>query len=234
MTQQVDGAIRRGPGVRAGLTRAVVVAAARRIADDEGLDALTLRRLARETGVTPNTIYSHVADKSALLDLLMDDVAGEVEAPDPASGDWRESLRALFVSTRRTVAASPQLAPLFLARAARGPNAIYLGEVTLALLARGGVEGPAAVRALRALLIFSFGYAAFEAARVQEADPRARAHRGAQAFAADDSPPRIRTVAAELAGAPGDAGFDEGLDALIVGLTSAASGIRAAPGPKGA
>src|SRR4029079_11459259 len=126
--------------IRAGLTRAAVVAAARRIADLEGLDALTLRRLAREMGVAPNAIYSHVVDKSMLLDLLMDDVAGEVEVPDPGADDWQAGLRALFASTRRTVAAAPELAPLFLARAARGPNAIRLGEVTLALLARGGVE----------------------------------------------------------------------------------------------
>jgi AcrR family transcriptional regulator len=205
----------RGPGVRAGLTQAAVVAAARRIVDRHGLDALTMRRLAAELGVTPNTLYSHVAGKSALLDLLMDDVAGEVE--------WRDGLRALFASTRRTVAAAPELAPLFLSRPTRGPNALRLGEVTLQLLARGGVEGPAAVRALRALLVYSFGYATFAAARAEDPDPRARARRAERAFAADDSLPRTTALASELARAPGEAGFEEGLEALITGIT---------PGPR--
>jgi TetR/AcrR family transcriptional regulator, tetracycline repressor protein len=215
-----DSADARGPGVRAGLTQAAVVTAARRIVDRQGLDALTMRRLAAEVGVTPNTLYSHVAGKSALLELVMDDVAGEVEAPDPETVEWRDGLRALFASTRRTVAASPELAPLFLSRPTRGPNAVRLGEVTLRLLARGGVDGPAAVRALRALLVFSFGYATFAAARAEDPDQRARARRAERAFAADDSLPRTTALASELARAPGEAGFEEGLEALIAGVTT--------------
>jgi TetR/AcrR family tetracycline transcriptional repressor len=210
----------RGPGVRAGLTRAAVVATARRMVDQHGLAALTMRRLATDLGVTPNTLYSHVADKSALLDLLMDDVAGEVHAPAVEAAEWREGLRALFASTRRTVAAAPELAPLFLSRAPRGPNVLRLGELTLQLLARGGVEGPAAVRALRALLIYSLGYAAFAATRAADPDPGARSRRAERAFAADDSLPLTTAVARELARAPAEAGFEEGLDALIAGITA--------------
>jgi TetR/AcrR family transcriptional regulator, tetracycline repressor protein len=197
-----------------------VVAAARRIVDRHGLDALSMRRLAAELDVTPNTLYSHVADKQALLDLLMDDVAGDVEAPDPETLEWRDGLRALFASTRRTVAAAPELAPLFLSRPSRGPNALRLGEVTLELLARGGIEGPAAVPALRALLVYSFGYATFASAQSEDPDPRGRTRRAERAFVADDSLPRITALASELARAPSDAGFEEGLEALIAGITA--------------
>lgn len=210
----------RGPGVRAGLTQAAVVAAARRIVDRHGLDALTMRRLAADLGVTPNTLYSHVASKSALLELLMDDVAGEVEAPDLETVEWRDGLRAVFTSTRRTVAAAPELAPLFLSRPNRGPNAARLGEVTLELLARGGVEGPAAVRALRALVVYSFGYATIAASRASEPDPRAQARSAERAFAADDSLPRTTALASELAQASGEVGFAEGLEALIAGIAA--------------
>jgi len=195
-----------------------VVAAARGIIDRHGLGALTMRRLAADLTVTPNTLYSHVADKSALLDLLMDDVAGEVKAPNPETVEWRDGLHALFASTRRTVAAAPELAPLFLSRAPRGPNALRLGEVTFQLLARGGLEGPAAVRALRALLVYSFGYAAFAAVRAEDPDPRARVQRAERAFAADDSLPLTTALGSELARAPAEAGFEEGLSALIGGI----------------
>jgi AcrR family transcriptional regulator len=207
--------------VRAGLSQDAVVAAARRIVDWNGLDSLTMRSLATDLGVTPNTLYSHVAGKSGLLDLLMDSVAGEVEAPDPDEVEWRQGLQVLFASTRTTVAAAPALAPLFLSRAPRGPNALRLGEVTLELLARGGVKRSAAVRALRMLLVYSFGYAAFAAARAEDSAARVKAER---AFAADESLPRITALAPELARAPGEAGFDEGLAALIAGISGAPGG----------
>jgi AcrR family transcriptional regulator len=194
------------------------VAVARGIIDRHGLRALTMRRLAAELGVTPNTLYSHVADKSALLDLLMDDVAGDVKAPDPETVEWRDGLHALFTATRRTVAAAPELAPLFLSRAPRGPNALRLGEVTFELLARGGVRGPAAVQALRTLLVYSFGYATFAAARAEDPASAARARDAERAFAADRSLPLTTALASELARAPVEAGFEAGLDSLISGI----------------
>jgi hypothetical protein len=149
----------------------------------------------------------------------MDAVAGEVKGPNPATVDWRDELRALFSSTRPTVAAAPELAPLFLSRAPGGPNALRVGEVTVQLLARGGVEGPAAVRALRSLLVYSFGYATFAAARASRPDPRAQARCAERAFTAHDSLPLTNALASQLARTPAEAGFAEGLEALIAGLT---------------
>src|SRR5215216_3902704 len=79
---------RRGAGQRAGLSRELVLAAARRIADEEGVDRLTMRRLAAELGVLPNALYTYVPDKEALLDALLDALLGDVDAGDPAEGDW--------------------------------------------------------------------------------------------------------------------------------------------------
>ncbi len=85
--------------------------------------------------------------------------------PDPGAADWRTALRELMRSTRRLLLAHADLIPLFLSRPTRGPSALRVGEVTLGLLARAGIEGPEAVEALRILLIYSFGFAAFEAPR---------------------------------------------------------------------
>jgi AcrR family transcriptional regulator len=62
----------RAPGQRAGLTREAVISAARAVADREGLERLSMRALASELGVMPNALYSHVNDKTALLDGLLD------------------------------------------------------------------------------------------------------------------------------------------------------------------
>ncbi|HET6750898.1 MAG TPA: helix-turn-helix domain-containing protein, partial [Actinomycetes bacterium] len=81
---------RRGAGQRAGLSREAVLTAARRIADDEGVDRLTMRRLAGELGVMPNALYTYVPDKEALLDALLDDLLAGIDPGDSAEGDWRD------------------------------------------------------------------------------------------------------------------------------------------------
>ena len=178
---------RRGAGQRAGLSRETVLAAARRIADDEGVDRLTMRRLAGELGVMPNALYSYVPDKEALLDALLDDLLAGIDSGDPAEGDWRDGLVRVMDSSRRLLLAHPRLAPVFLARPGLGPNAARLGEITFELLRRGGLEGERAVEAFRILLIYSLGFAAFQAPRLQS-----------------DSVERTRQVEATFAGLPED------------------------------
>src|SRR5688500_10680999 len=97
----------RAPGQRAGLDRATVVAAARRLIEEGGLERLTMRRLAAELEVLPNALYSHVVDKAALLDAVLDDVLGSIPVPATARGDWRRGLRTLMADTRAVLLAHP-------------------------------------------------------------------------------------------------------------------------------
>jgi TetR/AcrR family tetracycline transcriptional repressor len=210
----------RVPGQRAGLTRELVLAAARRIADAEGVDRLTMRRLAAELGVLPNALYTYVPDKEALLDALIDDLLAGIEAEDPAAGDWREGLARVMDSSRRLLLAHPQLVPEFLARPGLGPNAARLGEITFGLLRRGGLEGERAVEAFRALLIYSLGFAAFQATRLPD-DP-ARSARAEAAFASlpEDRFPEMRRLASHLAGPTTDRQFHTGLGWLLDGIAA--------------
>jgi len=183
---------RRRPGQRAGLDRTEVLAAAREIAEADGVAALTMRSLADRLGIAPNAIYSHFADKQALLDGVLDDLLGDIPIPDLARTPWRAALVALMTASRRLVADHPPLIPLFLSRPGLGPNARRLGDASLALLARGGVTGAAADEALQILLVYSLGFAAHEAPR--RTRPPARGKH------------------------PDDATFATGLDWLIDGL----------------
>src|SRR6266496_1743494 len=72
---------RRRPGERAGLSTEAVLATARQLLREQGAEALSMRRLAAELGVLPNTLYSHVADKQSLLDGLVDQLLGEIKPP---------------------------------------------------------------------------------------------------------------------------------------------------------
>lgn len=152
----------RGPGQRAGLTREAVLDQARALLAEEGASALSMRALARRLDVTPNAIYSYVQDKNALLDALLDDLLGKVEAPDPQTFDAIAGLYHLMTSSYRVLITHPELMPAFLARqGARGPNAVRLGEIMDVLLARAGVDGPDVPDARRVLIVHAIGSAAF-------------------------------------------------------------------------
>jgi len=138
-----------------------------------------MRRVAAELGVAPNALYSHIADKDALLDALLDAVLADV--PDASPGPWRPALETLMASSREALLRHPELVPLALGRQVVGPNAIRLGEGTLALLARAGITDEEAAQAVRVLLVHTIGSAAMEAPRRAESDPEGRADRAREA-----------------------------------------------------
>lgn len=151
----------RSPGQRAGLTREAVLTASRELLAQGGVDALTMRALARRLEVAPNALYSHVESKTHLLDELLDDLLAQVEA-EPDTGDPVAGLVGLMTSTYTVLTAHPDLVPLFLARqGARGAHAIRLGEVVDALLVRAGVSRRATTQARRVLIVHAIGSAAF-------------------------------------------------------------------------
>jgi len=162
--ERTRGGARRTPGQRAGLTRSAVLAEARAALAQDGIDALSMRRLAGRLGVAPNALYSHVSNRDDLIDALLDDTLNEVRAPDPGRGDWRAGVETVMRRTYAVLLAHPDLVPLYVARrGARGPRAVALGEAMLAMLARGGIEEGAARQAMRALIIHTIGFAAFGA-----------------------------------------------------------------------
>jgi TetR/AcrR family transcriptional regulator, tetracycline repressor protein len=211
----------RTPGQRAGLTREEVLARARATAAEEGLERVTIRRLAAQLDVAPNALYTYFPDKAALLDALFDATLGELQPPDPEQGAWRDALAELMRASRRLLLAHPHLVSLFLSRPG-GPNALRLGETTLRILARGGVEGRQAVEALRALLTYTLGFAALEIPRLSDPRRAGRSEGAAALIAALPAAqlPLTRSLAAELAAHPADRDFEAGLRWLIDGIAA--------------
>jgi TetR/AcrR family transcriptional regulator, tetracycline repressor protein len=210
----------RSPGQRAGLNREAVLAAARTIADRDGLEKLSMRALAAELGVMPNAIYSHVDGKGGLLDALLDSLLGEIQAPE--TDDWREALVGIMDASRRLLVEHPSLIPEFLSRPTRGPNALRLGELCIDLLGRGGVDGELAVHAFRSLLVHALGFAAYEAPRLQDPDRPGRVARSVELFSSSPNPD-VREVAAELARMPDRDEFLASLDWMIDGVLAQAT-----------
>ena len=119
---------------RQALSAQRIAAAAVAIADAEGLDAITMRRLATELGVAPMSAYRHVSGKDDVLELMVDLVYGEVNVPDGA--DWRETLRALAMGVRALVLKHPWLTRLSASQMVYEltPNRMDLAERALATL----------------------------------------------------------------------------------------------------
>lgn len=120
---------------RPSLNRRRIVEAAVRIADAEGLDAVTMRKIAAELGSSPMALYRHVDRKEDLPELMLDAVLGEMELPDRPSGDWRADLRLLSRRRREVLLRHTWLSGVFGAHPPVGPHATAYLEATLAAVA---------------------------------------------------------------------------------------------------
>lgn len=129
-------------GQHAGLTRASVLAAAVRLVDEQGLAALSMRRLGAALGVEAMALYHHVGSRDELLDGLVEHLFAEVvpvldEAGQP--GDWRAPLRVFAHAMLQTLLAHPQLVPVVLSRPATTPPVLGLLERVLSTLREAGL-----------------------------------------------------------------------------------------------
>jgi AcrR family transcriptional regulator len=115
-----------------------IVEAALRIADLEGVAALSMRRLASELGSGTTSLYRHVAGKDDLIDLMVDSAYGEMDLPERPTGRWRDDLRFVAHASRTMMRRHPWLATEVASRPAIGPNA--LRHLDFALAAAGGVN----------------------------------------------------------------------------------------------
>jgi len=109
-------------GRKKGLTLAQVVDVAVTLADAEGLDAVSMRRVAQELGVVPMTLYTYVPDKAALLDLMLDALYLAMPRDDDGGADWRERIRTVAEQNRALYEAHPWAAELSVSRPPLGPG----------------------------------------------------------------------------------------------------------------
>jgi AcrR family transcriptional regulator len=125
-------------GRAGGLDRRQIVRAAITIADHQGLDALTMRRVAQQLGAGTMSLYWHVRSKDELIELMRDEVAGE-QMLQP-SGDWRSDLARFARDTRRMFLRHPWLASVAWGTPPLGPNSLRQDELTMAAMSSLGVD----------------------------------------------------------------------------------------------
>jgi AcrR family transcriptional regulator len=125
---------RQGRGPRPAYSRAQITEAAIRIADADGLEAASMRRIAAELGTGAMSLYRYVPSRDDLLDLMDDHVLLEMDLPERPTGDWRADLARLAGATRRVWLRHPWLAGLHRTRATMGPNRLRMLEFAFGAL----------------------------------------------------------------------------------------------------
>ncbi|MGW2548253.1 TetR/AcrR family transcriptional regulator [Kitasatospora sp. NPDC001574] len=154
---------RTGRGPRPAHSRASIAAAAIVVADAEGLDAVSMRRVAAALGAGTMSLYNYVPKKEHLLDLMLDAAVGEYDysALTP-TGDCRADLHRLGHEQLAALRRHPWLPALVIARPGLGPNALRYTDHFLAVTEPSGLDGGTRMEALALLNGFICQYAQYE------------------------------------------------------------------------
>ncbi|MGW7579324.1 TetR/AcrR family transcriptional regulator C-terminal domain-containing protein [Streptomyces sp. NPDC054765] len=215
---------RPGRGRKPAFSRKAITAAAVALADAEGLEAVTMRRVATEVGAGVMSLYSYARDKETLLELMVDHVSAELPTADPLSGEWRTDLKAVGHLQRALMLRHPWLPAALSTRRSLGPHALAFLERALAALRPTRLDGAAKLEVFSLLTGFVAGHVGYEITQSAAAGSPGRAAAEARylaAVAADGHHPEL----AEALSAPGrplapDATFTRFLDRLVDGLDS--------------
>jgi AcrR family transcriptional regulator len=210
---------------RPALSRDRVLAAAVALADEIGIDALSMRRLGESLGVEAMSLYNHVAGKEALLDGMIDAVFAEIDLPTADAG-WRAAMRQRAISVRAVLRRHRWAIGLMESRTSPGPATLRHHDAVLGCLRRGGFSVELTAHAYSLLDSYIYGFALQEAGLPfgtgEEAAQVAREISGA--FSSGQYP-YLTEMALEHVIKPGyDYGdeFEAGLDLILDALQAAA------------
>lgn len=206
------------------LTATRILDGALALADEIGIDALTIRKLADALDTRPMTIYHHIPNKEAIVDGLVDRVFAEIDRP-PRDLDWHAAMRVRCHSARAALARHPWATPLMESRTNPGPDTLGHHDAVLGCLFEAGLSMPLAAHAYALLDAYVYGFALQEASL--PATGGAEMEELVAAMSAQLAPyPNLARFAFEHVLQPGydfTAEFEFGLDLILAGLVEAAA-----------
>ncbi|MFL5782708.1 MAG: TetR/AcrR family transcriptional regulator C-terminal domain-containing protein [Thermoleophilaceae bacterium] len=203
------------------LSRESILDAALVLIERDGLDALSMRRLAGELDVGTMTLYGYFADKQELLDALVDSVAAAAPLP-PLRGSWRRRLTTVMTHLHEGLVAHPSLGRLRVTQPIATPGAFRFTEAALAALRDAGFDAATAARHFRTLFVFTFGVAVFGATATPE--QRGRAAAALAALPRDEYPTLTGQLGEMLESLDGTTQFEHGLAVILDGIEASAPG----------
>jgi AcrR family transcriptional regulator len=216
---------RRERPAKPALTRQGIIDAALVILRDEGLNKVTMRRIAAALDTGPASLYVYVRNTEDLHAQILDTLLGPVSASAPGSGPWRNRLKALLTSYQHVLFSHPEIARMAMSTQPSGPNYLTLVDTILAALDEGGVPDRAAAWGVDLLLLYPTAVA------VEHSAPKSPSQKAedfsalAAKIASADAAryPHISRLGDELLSGDGPARSDWTFDVLLDGIIAAAS-----------
>ncbi len=223
---------RRGP--RPHLSREEITRAALELADEEGLEAVSMRRIAAKLGAGATSLYWYVNRKEDLYELMVDELIGEIALPARPSGDWRADLREIAIQTR-AVMANHDWFPLLGIQPGLGPKTRRYGGLASAPLVAIGLGPPDWVPILATLNNYVLGFihreSAWKRLRARSGldDEEWRARLETLAARSGQQEPELADGLLTRAQLHGDESFQFGLEIVLDGI---AIRLREIPGQR--
>ena len=212
-------AARSQPAPREPLSRDRILRSAVELADRDGIDALSMRRLAKDLGVEAMSLYNHVKNKDEILAGIIDLTVAEIELPD-ADGDWKAAMRRSAISAKEAFLRHPWVSQLMYARESGGPASMRRGEWMLATFRKAGFSADVTYHAYHVLNAYLQGVTNQHLAVPYKGDELAKmAREFMKDIPADEFPYSIEHIEQHIDPEhEHKGGFELGLDLLLDGF----------------
>jgi AcrR family transcriptional regulator len=202
---------------RTPLSRERVLRAAITLADQGGIESLTMRRLGQELGVEAMSLYKHVSNKDDVLDGIVDLVLGDIEVP-PSGTPWREAMRARAVSAHEVLLAHPWAALQIMSRFNIGLGMTHYLDATLGRLREGGFSIEGALDAWHTLDSHIYGFTLQELGLPFAADEAPQVSADVLSTLSAEQYPHVVEVISHVMRSGRVEDFTFGLDLILDGL----------------
>jgi AcrR family transcriptional regulator len=214
---------RRERPAKPALTRQGIIDAALTILRDEGLNKVTMRRIAEALDTGPASLYVYVRNTADLHAQILDALLAAVSEARPVEGMWRDQLKQLLTNYMLVLFAYPEIARMTLTTHPSGPNYLALVESILALLKEGGMADREAAWAVDLLLLYATANAAEHSTRESSSQAADEDSALAAVIANVDASmyPNIARLDDELLSGSGQDRFQWAIDVFLYGALSA-------------
>lgn len=202
-----------------------MLSAAVQLADAEGIEALSMRRLAKDLGVEAMSLYNHVANKDEILAGILDVVAAEIELPE-VDGDWKAAVRRNAISDRDARVRHRWVSGLSMSKQSGGPAQLRRSDWLLRTLREAGFPAELTYHAFHVLEAYILGFTGLQLGFPYKGEELAgKANAFMATLPAGEYPDLVEHIEQHLEPHEGDeGGFELGLDLLLDGLERAKDG----------
>lgn len=184
----------------------------------DGLEALTMRRLAEQLKVDPMSLYNHIESKDALLDGVAEALWSEIRLADSSAG-WKETMNSLATELRRLARSHPHAYGLLLGRGIFPEPSLVVIDAALNAVERAGLTSAQAAELIRTLVAYAVGYALLElSAPAPAGETQMEQIVSITRTLPRDTPVRLVEVARMMCDCDMDYQFTLGLDLILAGL----------------